>query len=458
MSYQIRLFLTHSATAIVAGYCVWYGLQVQGFSRLAFMVLFGASIIVPNQIAVWWLTRGLRRMSNALSNVTTDAIATGLPELDHVTDQIASVFARQRSMVRNVEELVSRLGHSTAGSGRSRSEIGNDLLTDALGQLSRATARDVGGIMTLADDVARSSHDTLAGAQEQLKTIDNATSSAQTLSTIIDGLSRQSAASGQAADEVAEYAAMGLDLIEQLVSGLESIRANVEYSEKKVTTLGRQSEQIGAIAESMGSLSTRTDMLALNASIEAVRAGQDGRGFALVAEEVRRLAESTATASRNIAGLVNEIQSDACDTVSALSEERQQVQEEIRRVGDAGQTLESISRSSKVAAKRSQQIAAAAVEQLQCTQDMARAMQQVSTIANRIGERSESIRSKSAEIVGTAQALEEGLSPVYHYGDSGECQPDSTLSYDGVNRLGNEATPEAGDALLNAVANGEFAR
>ena len=72
MTYRIRLFLTHIATAIVAGYCIWYGLQVEGFSRLAFMVLFGASIVGPNTIAARWLTDGLRKMESALGDATNE--------------------------------------------------------------------------------------------------------------------------------------------------------------------------------------------------------------------------------------------------------------------------------------------------------------------------------------------------------------------------------------------------
>jgi len=209
----------------------------------------------------------------------------------------------------------------------------------------------------------------------------------------------------------------------------------------------------------MGNISARTEMLALNASIEAVRAGQEGRGFAVVAEEVRRLAESTATASRDIAALVDAIQTEAQDTVVAMTEERYQVLEEIRRVGEASATLENIRLSSIAAADRARQISGSTVEQLQRTQDVVRAMQQVSTIATTIRDRNDMIRHKTTDLAETAQDLEEGLSPMYHFGESGRPsfpQKSSSKSDKAAGRRRN--APEVSEELFEAVRGGEFSR
>ncbi|MCP4510039.1 MAG: hypothetical protein GY826_26995 [Fuerstiella sp.] len=240
---------------------------------------------------------------------------------------------------------------------------------------------------------------------------------------------------------------------------MEAIRTNVEFSEKKVAALGQQSEQISSIVETMGNISARTDMLALNASIEAVRAGQEGRGFAVVAEEVRKLADSTAKASCDIAALIDAIQSEAQDTVSAISEGRQQVQQEISRVNAAGVALEEISRSSTAAAGRSRQIVDVTLEQLQRTQEVVRAMQQVSTIAGRISERSESTRHQTNDLVEAALDLEEGLSPMYHYGDSD--LPSGERRSNGVSdssRFHERRSGATADELLEAVSGGEFSQ
>lgn len=417
MTYRIRLFLTHIATAIVAGYCVWYGLQVDGYSRLAFMVLFGASIVVPNGIAAWWLNRGLLQLELALTDPHSETTATGLPELDAVMQTLQEVFERQRMLACNVEELAARLGHSPSRSrGRSRG-ADRKLLTDVVGQLSRTTARDVGCIVTFGGDIAKGAHDTRCGAEEQIRTVEQAIASAESLSERIDVVTSDANAVGKASTEVAERAEFALDLIERLVGGMEDIRASVEFSEKKVSELGRQSEQIAAIVETIGNISARSDMLALNASIEAVRAGRDGRGFAVVAEEVRKLAENTAAASADISELVNAIQSEAHGTVSVMTEKRLKVDEEINRISEAGATLEEILRSSESLAAHSSQISKSTIEQLRRTEEVVRAMQQISTIASRIEDRGENIRHKTTDLTAVAQGLEETLAPMYHFGD-----------------------------------------
>lgn len=447
MTYRIRLFLSHIATALVAGYCVWYGQQVQGFSKLAFMVLFGASVVVPNALAAWWLARGLRGLEKSLLDVSAEKTATGLAELDQVGDRLRTAFERQRGLEHNVMDFIGRLGRSPSGRRVRRAGENTELLTDALGQLSRAAARDISSVMSVGDDIARGAHDVHAGAQEQSRSVENAITSVEHLSSRISGISQSSEAAEAAVAAASERAQAGLNLIQQLVRGIESVRTNVDYSTRKISSLGQQSEQISSIVETMGAISARTDMLALNASIEAVRAGQEGRGFAVVAEEVRRLAESTASASRDIAALVDAIQSEAHNTVSVMREERHQMQEELQRAAETLSAFEQIAESSAIAADRSQQVSDFAAQQLKHTQEVVNAMQQVSTIAERIGVRSDAIRHKTTDLVETAQGLETGLSPMFHYGDAMPTpsgRPDSSHA------------DSPGSELYQAVAEGEF--
>ena len=168
MSYQIRLFLTHIATAIVAGYCVWYGLQVDGYSQLAFMVLFGASVVVPNAVAAHWLNRGLQKMESSLGSVSEDVDSTGLAELDQVSHRLQQVLERQRSLVRNVDELLARFGQNSSATSSGIAAGPPTALTDVLGRLSRTTAQDTGCIMACGDDISRSAHDAGRSVQDQV--------------------------------------------------------------------------------------------------------------------------------------------------------------------------------------------------------------------------------------------------------------------------------------------------
>lgn len=457
MSYRIRLCLTHIATAVVTSYCVSYGLQVQGFSQLAFMVLLGAGIGGPSMLAAWWLIRGLTRLEKSLTDVRNDTATAGLPELDQTLQRLRLSLTQQRSIIQNVNDLLVCLGHVPVSFEADSGISNKQLLTDAMGRLSRASARDVGSIMAFSDDISKGAHEAQSGSQEQAHTVEKVIQSVVALSEKIDDIGSNADAAVDAAKEVAARVHSGLDLIHQLIQGMEEIRTNVAFSEKKVTVLGQQSEQISSIVETMGDLSARTDMLALNASIEAVRAGQEGRGFAVVAEEVRRLAERTSTASKDIAALVAAIQSETHDTMSAMSEERHQVQQELSRVHEAGRMLDEISKASSTAAERSRHISDATADQLRRTHEVVRAMQQVATIARRINERSDSIRHKATDLVEAAQDLEVGLSPMYHFGDSATASADQRpSSRQRISSRRGRQTEATGDELIAAFQGGEF--
>ncbi len=457
MSFRIQLGLTHLATAVIAAVGAWYGHQTSGFSMLMLVAMIGMAI--PAVIAVTLFSRSLRRMESALSDAHSEDVSSGITELDQLAARIIGQQQRQRKLVKNVDDLMRQLGHSERSSISGNKGTENLRLTDVLGQLSRSTAKSVGGILALGTDIAKGAHDTHRGAEQQIHSINSAINAVELLSQRIDAIGSDTDAVSASAKDAADRADSGLALIKELVRGMHSIRTHVDFTEKKVASLSQQSEQIGSIVEMMGSISARTDMLALNASIEAVRAGQEGRGFAVVAEEVRRLAESTATASRDIAALVDAIQAEAQDTVLAMTEERHQVLDEIRRVSEAGSTLENIRHSSIAAAERSRQISGSTVEQLQRTQEVVRAIQQVSTIAATIRDRNENIRHKTTDLAEAAQDLEECFSPMYHFGESA-IQPSARKlnPRSGDTAVKRRGVSEITEELFEAVQGGEFGK
>ena len=458
MNFSIRLYVSHFVTAVVAGYCVWYGLQFQGFSQLAFVVLFLGSVGVPATFVAQLLLRRLRRFETEISDPHSTPQVTGLKEFDTITERLRSTLSRQRRVVQNVDELMLRLKQATSGRRQEASSGDSKCLAEALGELSRASARDVGRVLSLGQDIAKDAHEVNWGAQEQFETVVSAIDSIERLSEKIKAAGSDAVSVNKAAADVQQRAASGLELIRELVYGMADISGNVEFSERKMAALGQQSAQITSIVETMGCISARTDMLALNASIEAVRAGQEGRGFAIVAEEVRKLAERTASASREIAALVDTIQHDAQDTVAAISQERQQVQAEIRRVTEAGRNLEEISSSSSLAADRSMQISRGTTEQLKRVQEVVKAMQQVSAIASRIRGSSDATRHKTTDLAETVQDLEEGLSPMYHFGESDNLSSEQFLHVSYENSSTDRPVERHVGELFAAATTGEFSR
>ena len=213
MSFGIRLYFSHLVTAVVAGYCVWYGLQVRGFSQLAFVVLYVGSVGVPATFVAQLLNRSLRRVETNISEVHAAAELTGLSEFDASMARIMSTLERQRRLVADVDELILRLNSGTSGLQRRQLRNGDQLLSATLGELSRASARSVGRVMSLGHDIAKNAYDTNWGADEQSKAVTDAVYSVELLSASIQAVSGDAEALNHSADEVKAKALAGLELI-----------------------------------------------------------------------------------------------------------------------------------------------------------------------------------------------------------------------------------------------------
>ncbi|MEZ6060405.1 MAG: methyl-accepting chemotaxis protein [Planctomycetaceae bacterium] len=459
MSFRQTLLISHLLTAIVAGSLLSFAAGISASvvvtaATVGLLVAAATAVLTFRQFA-----RSLQKMEAALLAVDAAAEPPAMAELSDVTSRVQSAFAVQRCLVRDVNELLARLEPESADVDRLRPNANGEMLRSALSRLVRMAARDVGRILTSGDDIVQSANDAHWGAQEQASNVGRTVTSVEQLSQNIDRVASNAEAASNAAAEVSHAAATGLELVRELIGGMDRIRAHVEVGEKKVLSLGERSQEIGSIVETMTAISSRADILALNASIEAVRAGREGRGFAVVADEVRKLAERTATASREIAGLVESIQLEAQDTISTMADERAQVHQEVLRVSEAGTTLERISRTSTDSADRVREISQASTEQLRGTQNIVQAMQQMAEFSDRIQEQAKGIRYTTTDLVSAAQDLEERLSPLFHY-DHAEMSVTAQRSVvpRSSGRDPSLDAEAAADELVTAVERGEFSR
>lgn len=448
MSYRIQIYLTHVlvAAGVACAACISSTPEVR-------IVAFAVSTLVPTVLACWWFSRGMSEVETALGAGSEPASQPSTIELANLVRRLQFSFDRQRQASLEVEQLMIQLSNAGMHSDHRR----NFALSSTLGGLARSASKDVSRILSFAEDISRGAHETHNGADEQTRTVARTLNSVEQLSGNIDRISSNAEAGSRAAIQARESAVKGQALVQELIAGMERIRTSVSLGERKVQMLGDRSQAISSIVETMGTISARTDLLALNASIEAVRAGQEGKGFGVVADEVRRLAESTAGASREIARLVESIQVQTRDTMSTMSDQQSQVEQEVVRVNEAGVSLEHISLTSTDSAERVAQISAATLEQLQGTQEVVLAMQQVSEFAGGIQARADAIRRTTSELVSAARDLEGGLSPMYHC-DQGHVPVRNAIDQvaDSVadRRALGDSTP--GEELVAAVRNQEF--
>lgn len=200
-------------------------------------------------------------------------------------------------------------------------------------------------------------------ANEQAQQITSASAKINEMAASIDQVSRNSADSAEVAQRSVQIASNGAQIVRQTISGMDSIREQIQETSKRIKRLGESSQEIGSIVELINDIAEQTNILALNAAIQAASAGEAGRGFAVVADEVQRLAERATGATKRIETLVQTIQTDTNEAVSSMEQTTTQVVNGARLAEDAGTALGEIEKVSNNLAGLIQGISSAAQQQ-----------------------------------------------------------------------------------------------
>jgi len=251
----------------------------------------------------------------------------------------------------------------------------------------------VSGVNSTARQVAAQAQETeatttqLAEASEhQAQEIRVASDTVNEMAKSFDEMARRSSESAEVAQNSVQIANRGADMVRQTISGMDQIRDQIQDTSKRIKRLGESSQEIGDIVELINGISEQTNVLALNAAIQAASAGGAGRGFAVVADEVQRLAERATNATRRIETLVQTIQSDTSEAVTSMETTTSQVVSGARTAEDAGEALESIEKVSNDLARLIQDISEQAQQQSQNAGKIARLMNSIRDVSVQTSE------------------------------------------------------------------------
>ncbi|MDZ3822661.1 MAG: methyl-accepting chemotaxis protein [Pseudoxanthomonas sp.] len=239
----------------------------------------------------------------------------------------------------------------------------------------------VGTLTTTSSQVAESSQETLdtaarlaQSAEQQARQVGAATQSVTEMARSIAAVSDNASRSAEVAQRSVSIATEGAQVVRETIAGMDTIREQIQETSKRIKRLGESSQEIGAIVELINDIAEQTNILALNAAIQAASAGEAGRGFAVVADEVQRLAERAGNATRRIETLVQTIQSDTNEAVGSMEQTTAGVVHGARLAENAGRALNQIENVSQELAQLISQISEASQQQSRGASEIAGTM------------------------------------------------------------------------------------
>ena len=341
------------------------------------------------------MSNGAAKVSRALERVAQGDLTQTTIDITSV-DEFGDMATAYGTMIGNLREIIG----STADAANSL-VAAKDQLSAAAEQAAVATgemAKSVGQVAEGTTQQAQSVQEVNEGIERLNEAADELDTKARTeVAESAVSMAESAKVAADGADQAAETARTGVELVQKTVEGIDRIKVAVEGAAKEVGELGAQSEEIGKIVGVIEDIAAQTNLLALNAAIEAARAGEQGRGFAVVADEVRQLAERVSNATKEIATLIDAVQAGVAASVKAMEEGGQEMDAGTVAAAEASTALEEILSAVDMASSQIQEIAAGA-EQLRTASDgMVQTVEGVKTVVANAAESVSAIASVAEE-------------------------------------------------------------
>lgn len=367
VDYQEKLMATSHAEAIAAFR-----------SSLLITIAIIIAAVLAGIIASYYITKSITRpisdavkIANALAdgNLAVDAQAKSRDEMGQLMEHL-------RKMVHNLRDMIATTVEISSG------------IAAASNQLHSTSTQ----IATGAEEVSYQAN-TVATASEEMS------------ATSID-IARNCSMAADASRQTVDSATASAHVVNETFNGMNIIADRVRHTSVTIEALGVRSDQIGEIVGAIEDIADQTNLLALNAAIEAARAGEQGRGFAVVADEVRALAERTTKATQEICEMIKAIQRDTHEAVKAMDEGVREVEKGAESSRKSGRALEEILERINEVTMQVNQIATAAEEQTATTGEVTSNIQQINEVVHITAQGAEETAKAAAQLAGQAQQLQ----------------------------------------------------
>ncbi len=286
--------------------------------------------------------------------------------------------AERKSQEAEREAEAARVAKADADEARVRAERAKrEGMLEAAGQLETIVAR----LSSSSEELSSQADEINNGTENQKRRITETATAMEEMTATVLEVARNAADSAENADQARQEALNGADVVDRSIKAINSVHDLAVQLKKDMDELGRQAEAIGQIMNVINDIADQTNLLALNAAIEAARAGEAGRGFAVVADEVRKLAEKTMTATKDVGASISAIQNAARSNTLGMEKAVQAVREATDMANASGDSLRQIVSLSDSTADKVRSIATASEEQSAASEEINRTIDEISTIA-----------------------------------------------------------------------------
>ena len=340
--------------------------------------------------------------------LTLVAIAMAILVGTLLTRSIVGPLGRMRSMIQDIAQgegdLTKRLDAS------SKDELGEtchwfnvfvEKLQGIIGQVAQTTNQ----VAAASNQLHTTAEQMATGAEQVAAQAGTVATAGEEMSATSGDIAQNCQFAAEGSQQASAAAVAGAKVVDETIVVMNTIAERVKNSAKAVESLGARSDQIGAIVGTIEDIADQTNLLALNAAIEAARAGEQGRGFAVVADEVRALAERTTRATREIGEMIKAIQSETKGAVIAMEEGVVEVGKGSEKAASSGRALEQILEQINAVTSQVHQVATAAEEQTATTSEISNNMQQITEVVSQTSRGAQESAAAANQLSSLAEEL-----------------------------------------------------
>ncbi len=352
-------------------------IQAQKDINLISMIAPGVIVIIMVLALYWYIDHSFKPLQTAIAVMkkVADGDLTGEIKVTS-NDETGQLLAAVKAMVTRLHGVITNIGASTAKLASS------------------------------AEEMAAITVDAMDGVNQQRNETEQAATATTEMAQTVEQVAKSAAQAANAAQDANTEADQGKRIVDTTVDAINALAADVENTAIAIEGVNQESDNIGSVLEVIRGIADQTNLLALNAAIEAARAGEQGRGFAVVADEVRTLAGRTQNSTEEIKSMIDKLQAEAGRAVEVMQKSQSRAQTSVEQADKAKGSLESITGAVTTITDMNHQIASAAEEQQAVAEEISKMMANINQATEQVSQTAEQTSTASGELAELSTELE----------------------------------------------------